>query len=286
MAQQLPWQIRISSLFDTMTPDQVQRRDPYWREDDLGFYSPDTNVGVRVRSYVSDGHHDRQELALFAGTNAGQVFVGGDNSGDPSAAITYADVILAAGGTFNVQVPTDSFLWNSTPFNDQLNTYFNMPFEVQTADEAFNLAAGVAGVSGLQKIADKLSKKQPSAVTDTAQSITGITQALGVDGGVKPSDLLTPFGIWSVLTPQKIPMLNFAAIAVLELLMTGKLNVLYTTVPPVPIVPTPILTALLPIIKEDWETAYLDSVQGTVLGSQLRDLMLSSVPGMDLAAGI
>lgn len=259
----LAWEIRIQQLFSAFTPEQITRRDSYWREDDAGIHNVDQNMVLRMRSYESDGHPSRQETVYAAGQNAGTFMSGNDKSGGKSGHLIYADVGSVVAETYNFKVPPGSLLWNSVPFNPTLNPTNTLPPGVASVEDAFQLA--------------KAQMPGANSIDDVSSSLDGIQQQTGnfaIDGDI---DLTSPFATYCSLTPQKMMLMNFGAIMFIQMLLTG---IPLMMAGPVPVTLNPVGVAVSKLAKIRTATAYTASVSGTIIGSELKSLLLSSVPGI------
>jgi hypothetical protein len=267
--QSQPWQLAITDLFTrVLPPTQVEARGAYWKDDDQGIINTQTNQVLRLRSYVTDGHDSRQEAALASG-QAGMLLIGNDAGTNATCALTYADVIIASAPIIHFKAANGSLLWNYTPFNPALNPTFNMPPGISELQNAFAYGeAAVPGISSLTSLQSTI-----SGIQSTISSVGGDFSA--IDGAVNYTD---PFQTYCTLTPQKLPMLNFAAIMFLQMLMQGIPGLLEAAGFPVTL--GPVGLALQPLIKYQFQPAYNASIEGTVLGTQLQSLLLSAVPGI------
>jgi hypothetical protein len=261
----LPWQLRLTQIFNALTPEQVQRREPYWREDDKGIHAEEQNSVVRLRSYASDGHDYRQELAVAAGEAVGTLLLGNDRNGSAASHITYGDVVLSVASTQHFKA--DELLWNTTPFNKTLNPTFGMPSGLAAAQDVFEVAKAATGLDSLETATDAISNIQKQ-VGDL--SITG------------DADFSSPFNAYCSLTPQKLPLMNFGWIMFLQMLIKG-MPLFLSTAAGAPIAPSPLLLSLQKLAKMQTTTGFGPSVEGTIIGKELKDTLLSSVPGIGAA---
>jgi hypothetical protein len=268
MSSVLPWQIRLGTIFtDTLTPEQVERITPFWHANDLGIHSPDQNLLVRLRDYTADGHPTRQELLLGAGEQTGITLRGKDAGSDYSSVITYGDVLLHVGQTFHVQVPKNNFLWNSCPINPILNANFTLPPGISQAETVFQFAkAQTPGAATL------------GAVKDQMNSISATT-GLNTPGF---ADFTDPYQTYLTLTPQKIPLWNYAAITFMQLLFKSPDLLFLSAAPGLPIIPSPLALGLMPQIRVNYQPLFNAGVLGKVLGDDLKRLLQASVPGLSL----
>jgi len=264
-----PWQLTLANLFNTMTPAQIQNRDPYWREGDRGVHDVTGNNALRFRDYTSDGHPDRQEVTLNAGLSAGTAMIGNDRVGDVSSHITYADVTVNVATAHNFKVPDGGLMWNSVPFNSELNPTSNMPPGLAQAEDLFTL--GEALVPGMASL---------SAVQDALTEIQNQVGDLSVDGDV---DFSSPFAAYCSLAPQKLMLMNFGTIMFIQLLLKGV--PLFAVGDPIgiPVVLNPLGIAVAALSTVQTTTGYLPAVTGTVLGAELKAVLMSSVPGIGAA---
>lgn len=261
----LPWQLRLSTIFDALLPAEVQRREPYWREDDLGVHDNDGNNVLRFRNYSSDGHDYRQETVMSAGTSVGTVMKGNDRVGDVASHITYADVIVKVAQAVNFKVPQDKLLWNSTPFNPELNPTFVMPPGLAAVQDAFGVAEGLTGLSALE---------------DFQNTMNLINDQIGDLGITGDADFTSPFAAYATLTPQKLMLMNFGMIMFLQMLLKG---IPLFMAGPVPVTLNPVGATIAALARIRTATAYTASVEGKVIGNELKQTLLASVPGIGAA---
>jgi hypothetical protein len=261
----MPWQLRLEEIFTApLLPADVETRDPFTRDDDVVLHSEEQNSGVRVRSYATDGHDYRQELTIAAGQAVGQILQGNDREHSQGQHITFADVITKVASVMHIQSDKDHFLWNFTPFNGRMNPTFSMPPGLSFVEDAFQFA--ISSVPG----------------GSTLTSTSAVTSALNLAGASGFADFTTPFNTYCTMTAQKIPQWNFAAIAFMQLLFKGGTDLWLCGPPGSPLVPSPKLLTLLPLIKQNYTTAFTGSVQGKAIGNTIKDLLKSVVPGMNL----
>jgi len=264
----LPWQLRLNSLFSALNPADVQRRDTYWHDGDYGVQDVDGNNILRFRSYVSDGHSYRQEAVLAAGESVGLVMRGNDRVGDVASLVTYSDVIVQVAQALNFKIPDGGLLWNSVPFNPALNPTSTMPPGLALAEDVFAIAqASIPGASSLDE------------AQATIASIQATAGDLTVDGN---ADFSSPFAAYCTLFPTKLPLLNFGSIMFLQCLFKG-LPLFLTSTPGAPIILSPLGLSISALCKMTTETAYLPSIEGTVIGQELQQVLLESVPGIGAA---
>ena len=101
-SDQLPWQYKLATYEDRLLKaEDIERRQPFWRQDDAGVMNDAQNAAVRLRSYATDGHEERQEGYFAVSQGSGTVIRGNDNGQDKSSHISYADVLLHIGESFH-----------------------------------------------------------------------------------------------------------------------------------------------------------------------------------------
>ncbi|HEV7237195.1 MAG TPA: hypothetical protein VGN15_13485, partial [Ktedonobacteraceae bacterium] len=96
-------------------------------------------------------------------------------------------------------------------------------------------------------------------------------------------DFTDPYQTYLTLTPQKIPLWNYAAITFMQLLFKSPdLLFLSPPTPGLPIIPSPLALTLMPQIRVNYQPFFNAGVVGKVLGDDLKRLLQASVPGLSL----
>jgi hypothetical protein len=283
----VPWQLLVGNMAtSTVTPDAIQRREPFPREDDRALLSENTNTVFRIRDYTSDGHLYKQEAVLAVGKGAGVYMTGNDYAPDASYLLTYADLIQMTASTLNIKVPVGQLLWNSSPFNSALDPNSTLPTPIALAQQAFEVGEALAFSGNIQDAIDAIQNIK-SLITNigsglaSGNPLTALGFGMPMDGA---ADFTSPFAAWCTVTPQKVGMWNMAAILFLQLLYND-IPVLIAGAGPAAL-PVTINPIFLPIAKAaaiQWKTPYNASVQGILIGKELKSLMLSAVPGIGAA---